>query len=165
MAAVETGQPRAHGKQKKKKRRVGVRIDMTPMVDVVLLLLTFFMLTTAFMKPQAMEINLPPDSKVKVEVPESQLLILRVASDFTIYWNMGSEPTKLEKIKFSDLKSFLIDKQKAIPKLITLLKVDREAKFKDMVDIMDTIVNTAKIERFSIVPMDDTDKKFMAKAA
>ncbi len=163
MAAVETGQPRAHGKQKKKKRRVGVRIDMTPMVDVVLLLLTFFMLTTAFMKPQAMEINLPPDSKIKVEVPESALLTLRVSPDFTIYWSMGSDP-KLQKIKYTDLKSFLIDKQKTIPKLITLLKIDREAKFKDMVDIMDTIVNTAKIERFSIVPMDDTDKKLMAKA-
>ncbi len=163
MAAVETGQPRAHGKQKKKKRRVGVRIDMTPMVDVVLLLLTFFMLTTAFMKPQAMEINLPPDSKVKIEVGESSLLTLRVAPDFTIYWSIGSDP-KLQKIKYADLKSFLIDKQKSIPKLITLLKIDREAKFKDMVDIMDTIVNTARIERFSIVAMEDVDKKLMAKA-
>jgi len=163
MAAVETGQPRAHGKQKKKKRRVGVRIDMTPMVDVVLLLLTFFMLTTAFMKPQAMEINLPPDSKISVEVPESSLLTLRVAKDFTIYWSIGSDP-KLEKIKFADLRSFLVDRNKSNPKLITLLKVDREATFKNMVDIMDTIVNTAKVERFSITPMTDADKKLIAKA-
>jgi len=163
MAAVETGQPRAHGKQKKKKRRVGVRIDMTPMVDVVLLLLTFFMLTTAFMKPQAMEINLPPDSKQTVEVAESSLLTLRVSPDFTIYWNVGSDP-KLQKIKFADLRAFLIEKNKENPKLITLLKIDREATFKDMVDIMDTIVNTAKVERFSITPMTDADKKLMAKA-
>jgi len=163
MAAVETGQPRAHGKQKKKKRRVGVRIDMTPMVDVVLLLLTFFMLTTAFMKPQAMEINLPPDSKTTVEVAESSLLTLRVSPDFTIYWNVGSDP-KLQKINFADLRSFLIQKNKENPKLITLLKIDRDATFKDMVDIMDTIVNTAKVERFSITPMTDADKKLMAKA-
>ena len=163
MAAVETGQTRAHGKQKKKKRRVGVRIDMTPMVDVVLLLLTFFMLTTAFMKPQAMEINLPPDSKISVEVAESSLLTLRVSTDFTIFWNVGSDP-KLQKIKFADLRSFLVDRNKSNPKLITLLKVDREATFKSMVDIMDTIVNTAKVERFSITPMTDADKKLMAKA-
>ncbi|HEY6951878.1 MAG TPA: biopolymer transporter ExbD [Bacteroidota bacterium] len=162
MAAVETGQPRAHGKQKKKKRRVGVRIDMTPMVDMVLLLLTFFMLTTAFMKPQAMEINLPPDTKTTVEVAESSLLILRVAQNFTIYWSVGSDP-KLQKIEFKDLRSFLVDHNKANPKLITLLKVDREATFKNMVDIMDTIVNTAKVERFSIAPMTDADKKLMAK--
>jgi biopolymer transport protein ExbD len=163
MAAVETGQPRAHGKQKKKKRRVGVRIDMTPMVDVVLLLLTFFMLTTAFMKPQAMEINLPPDTKTTVEVAESSLLTLRVSTDFTIFWSIGSDP-KLQKMKFEDLRAFLVDRNKANPKLITLLKVDREATFKNMVDIMDTIVNTAKVERFSIAPMTDADKKLMAKA-
>lgn len=163
MAAVETGQPRAHGKQKKKKRRVGVRIDMTPMVDVVLLLLTFFMLTTAFMKPQAMEINLPPDSKTTVEVAASSLLILRVAPNFTIYWSVGDDP-KLQKIEFKDLRSFLVDRNKTNPKLITLLRIDREATFKNMVDIMDTIVNTAKVERFSIAPMTDADKKLMAKA-
>ncbi len=163
MAAVETGQPRAHGKQKKKKRRVGVRIDMTPMVDVVLLLLTFFMLTTAFMKPQAMEINLPPNKSQTVDVGESSLLTLRVAPDFTIYWNVGSDP-KLQKIEFKDLRSFLVDRNKANPKLITLLKIDRDAKFKNMVDIMDTIVNTAKVERFTIAPMGDVDKKLMAKA-
>ncbi len=163
MAAVETGQPRAHGKQKKKKRRVGVRIDMTPMVDVVLLLLTFFMLTTAFMKPQAMEINLPPQKGQTVDVAESSLLTLRVAPNFTIYWNTGSDP-KLQKVEFKDLRSFLVDRNKANPKLITLLKIDREATFKNMVDIMDTIVNTAKVERFSIAPMTDYDKKLMAKA-
>ncbi len=163
MAAVETGQPRAHGKQKKKKRRVGVRIDMTPMVDVVLLLLTFFMLTTAFMKPQAMEINLPPNKTQTVEVGENSLLTLRIAPDFTIYWNSGSDP-KLQKIEFKDLRSFLVDRNKANPKLITLLKVDRDAKFKNMVDIMDTIVNTAKVERFTIAPMTDVDKKLIAKA-
>jgi biopolymer transport protein ExbD len=163
MAAVETGQTRAHGKQKKKKRRVGVRIDMTPMVDVVLLLLTFFMLTTAFMKPQAMEINLPPNKTQTVDVAESKLLILRVSSNFTIYWSVGSD-TKLQKIDFKDLRSFLSDRNKTTPGLIALLKIDRDATFKNMVDVMDTFVNTAKLERFSIAPMTDADKKLMAKA-
>ncbi|HTP12950.1 MAG TPA: biopolymer transporter ExbD [Bacteroidota bacterium] len=163
MAAVETGQPRSHGKQKKKKRRVGVRIDMTPMVDVVLLLLTFFMLTTAFMKPQAMEINLPPNKQQTVDVAESKLLILRVSSDFKIYWSVGSD-TKLQKVDFKDLRSFLADRNKSTPGLIALLRIDRDATFKNMVDIMDTFVNTAKLERFSIAPMTDADKKLMAKA-
>ena len=163
MAAVETGQPRAHGKQKKKKRRVGVRIDMTPMVDVVLLLLTFFMLTTIFNQPQAMEINLPQDTKTTVEVKESSLLTLRVAPDKTVYWNVGSE-TKLQKVEMKDLRTFLTDRNRANPQLITLLKIDREASFKTMVDIMDEIVNMAKVQRFSLAPMTDVDKKLIAKA-
>jgi biopolymer transport protein ExbD len=163
MAAVETGQPRSHGKQKKKKRRVGVRIDMTPMVDVVLLLLTFFMLTTMFNKPQAMEINLPPDAKTTVEVKESSLLTLRVAPDLTIYWNKGSDP-KLQKLAMKDLRTFLTECNKENPQLITLLKIDRDATFKAMVDVMDEIVNMAKLQRFSLAPMTDVDKKLIAKA-
>ena len=50
-----------HGKKKGKARakKHGTHIDMTPMVDLACLLLTFFMLTTAFSKPKVMEIVLP----------------------------------------------------------------------------------------------------------
>ena len=60
MAAVESGQPRSHGKGgKKKKKRVGVRIDMTPMVDIGFLLLIFYMATTQFKPPEKKQVNLP----------------------------------------------------------------------------------------------------------
>lgn len=56
MAAVDTAEHRGHkkGKKRKKARRIAIRIDMTPMVDVAFLLLTFFMLTTQMTKPQTM---------------------------------------------------------------------------------------------------------------
>src|SRR5512139_3366320 len=102
MAAVESGESRSHaraGKKHKKKRRLAIRIDMTPMVDVAFLLLTFFMLTTVFNKPQTMELNLPPDEKAQVEVAESSLLTLRVDKDGVIFWNIGNEP--LQKLPFN----------------------------------------------------------------
>ena len=78
MAGAEVAESKSHAKgKKKKKKRAGVHIDMTPMVDVAMLLLTFFMLTTVFNKPQTMELNLPPDDNVKVEVPASALLTVR----------------------------------------------------------------------------------------
>jgi biopolymer transport protein ExbD len=162
MAAVETGQPRSHGKGKKKKRRVGVRIDMTPMVDVALLLLTFFMLTTVFSKPQTMELNLPPDQR-PIPIPASSLLTLRVAPDFTIYWSKGDEPSKLQKVPFSEIRKFLIDQDRATHKMVTLIKIDRDAKYNNMVDLIDE-VNLANITRFSLAPMNDDDKRLMAKA-
>ena len=84
MGAVDTPQPRA-GKGKGKafrrpKRRVGIRIDMTPMVDVAFLLLIFFMVTTVFRLPQAMELNLPPKD-AEVDVAESSVLMLYVYED------------------------------------------------------------------------------------
>lgn len=163
MAAVETGAPRAAGKGKKKKRRLSVRIDMTPMVDVVMLLLTFFMLTTVFSRPQAMELNLPPDYKTKVEVAESALLTLRVTSDFKIFWNVGSDP-KLQQVTFEEVRQFLRDRLRANPKLIVLIKIDRDATYNNMVDLLDE-VNLAEITRFSLAPMTADDKKLLAKVA
>ncbi|MCX7983410.1 MAG: biopolymer transporter ExbD [Bacteroidetes bacterium] len=164
MAAVDTGAPRSDQKgKKKKKRRLSIHIDMTPMVDVIMLLLTFFMLTTVFSRPQAMELNLPPDFKTKVEVAESALLTLRVTNDFKIYWSMGSDP-KLQRIEFSDLRRFLIERKNANPKLITLIKIDRDATYNNMVDLIDE-VNLAEINRFSLAPMTADDKKLLAKVA
>jgi biopolymer transport protein ExbD len=165
MAGADVAESKSHAKgQKKKKKRAGVRIDMTPMVDVAMLLLTFFMLTTVFSKPQTMELNLPPDSKVQVEVAATTLLTVRVAPNMEIYWNMGNEPTALKKITFRELRPLLIEKLRNIPKLITLVQIDRDAKYNDMVDIIDEL-NLANITRFSIAPMKDTDKKLIARVA
>jgi biopolymer transport protein ExbD len=163
MAGADVAESKSHAKgKKKKKKRAGVRIDMTPMVDVAMLLLTFFMLTTVFNKPQTMELNLPPDEKVKVEVAASTLLTVRVTPNMEIYWNMGNEPTALKKIAFKELRPLLIERLRGIPKLITLVQIDRDAKYNDMVDIIDEL-NLANITRFSIAPLKDTDKKLIAR--
>lgn len=164
MAAVDTGAPRGRERKKKKKhpkRRVGIRIDMTPMVDVAFLLLTFFMLTTTMSKPQTMEINLPP-SDTKVEVAESNLLTLRVNEAGKIFWAIGIN--KPELIEFKDLRQFLSQKVQENPKLITLIKIDRKGKYSMMVDIMDEL-NLANITRFSLAPMQDVDKKLIEKVS
>ena len=163
MSGGEVVESKSHAKgKKKKKKRAGVRIDMTPMVDVAMLLLTFFMLTTVFNKPQTMELNLPPDDKVQVEVAASTLLTVRIAPNLTIYWSMGNEPTVLKKVTFKELRPLLVEKLRSNPKLITLVQIDRDAKYNDMVDIMDEL-NLANITKFSIAPMKDADKKLMAR--
>ena len=162
MAAVETGQPRSHGKGKKKKRRIGVRIDFTPMVDVAFLLLTFFVYTTTMSRPTTMELNLPPDDKTKVEVAESNLLTLRIAPNGGIFWSTGTEIPK--KVDFKDLRQQLLEKNRSNPKLITLVKVDREGTYNMMVNIMDEL-NLANITRFSLAPLVDADKALIKKAS
>ena len=164
MAGMDGGAaPRGHDKKKKKhkkKRRLGVRIDMTPMVDVAFLLLTFFMLTTSMRRPQTMEINLPPE-KAQVEVAESNLLTLRVKDDGSIFWNVGAELPK--KVEFKDLGSFVREKNRQNSRLITLIKVDRKGKYHYMVDVMDEL-NLANVNRFSLAPMLDADKLILQKA-
>ncbi len=164
MADVDLSQSKGKQKHggKKKRKRIAVRVDMTPMVDVAFLLLTFFMLTTSMSKPQTMEINLPPSEK-NAEVAASNLLTLRITDDFRIFWNIGTE--KAVTVDGTDKKSRLInlgkllkERNRANPKLITLIKVDGKAKYIDMVDVMDEL-NINDITRFSLAPMQDDDKK------
>lgn len=158
MADVSASQSRGKQKHAKKKvHRVGVRIDMTPMVDVAFLLITFFMLTTTMSKPQTMEINLPP-SETTVEVAESNLLTLRVSEAFDIFWAVGTE--KPQEVEFKELGKLLKEKNLANPRLITLVKVDPKAKYINMVDIIDEL-NLADVTRFSLAPMGDEDRKLI----
>jgi len=161
MAGGDVAESKSHSKGKRKKgRRLGIRIDMTPLVDVAFLLLTFFMYTTSMSRPQTMEINLPPDKNVKVEIPETTLLTLRVNDKGTIYWNFALDAPKI--IDFKDLRAFLIDKQNAIPKLTVVLKIDRQGKYKMMVDLIDEL-NVSHVQRFSIAPLTDPDKALIAR--
>ena len=163
MADVGDAGSKGHGKKKKKHkkmRRISIRIDMTPMVDVAFLLLTFFIMTTTMNRPQTMEINLPP-SNTNVEVAESNLLTLLIKEDGTVFYNIGTEIPA--KILFKDLRGMLTQKSLQNPKLITLIKIDRKGKYNMMVDIMDEL-NLANITRFSLAPMMDGDKKRLEKA-
>ncbi len=156
--------PKSHGKKGKKRRkgrRLGTRIDFTPLVDVAFLLLTFFMFTTSMSRPQVMEINLPPDKNVKVEIGESNLLTLRVSDKGDVFWNIGLEaPTR---IAATDLRPFLRDKSQANPKLVVLLKIERTGKYTQMVNLIDDF-GRSNVERFSLAPLLEQDKVLMAKA-
>jgi biopolymer transport protein ExbD len=102
MADVNTGDDgggkKKHGKQRAKKS--STRIDMTPMVDLGFLLLTFFILTTTFNKPQAMEINMPVKDKdltdeEKNKVPAEHTLNLILTDNNVVYWYFGvPDPNK-----------------------------------------------------------------------
>ena len=108
-----------------------------------------------------MEINLPPND-VNVEIAESNLLTLRIDEAKMIYYSVGMDVPK--KLKFEDLKKFLVESASQNPKLVVLLKIDRKGKFNYMVDIIDEL-NMAKLDRFSIAPMTEIDLKEMARAS
>jgi biopolymer transport protein ExbD len=159
MGAVDTPQPKS-GKKKgvgfhRPKRRVGIRIDMTPMVDIAFLLLIFFMVTTVFRTPQALEINLPPDEKVKIEVAQSKVLTLRVLESDRVYWRRGEDPwarTDLQGLT-NVFKPFAGNKE-----LVVLIQIDRDAKFRNMVEVIDEL-DVAQLTRFSLTTLEPDAKK------
>lgn len=77
-----------------KAKRVGFRLDMTPMVDVAFLLLTFFMLTTKFRPPETVSIDLP-QSHSNMKLPESDVMTVTVASDNSMLMGLSSQPARV----------------------------------------------------------------------
>lgn len=126
---------------------------MTPMVDVAFLLLIFFMVTTVFSRPLAMEVNMP-DPDAKVEVPESNVMTVYVEADDSIHARMGTG--ELSDYSWETLFQAFSGNYQANPALIILVKIHRDARYEMMVDMMDAL-EEAGMERFSVVPMSDRD--------
>lgn len=159
MAGLDMGGGgQSHGKKgvglRRKKRRVGVRLDMTPMVDVAFLLLIFFMVTTVFRRPLAMEVNMP-EKDVKVEVAESNVMTMYIREDDKIFYKMAKGP--LTDVKWSEMAQLWKAQTLLNPELIILVKVDRKARYERMVDMMDELEG-ADMSRFSLIPMEEVDR-------
>ncbi len=153
---VERSKPGKSGGLRRPKRRLAIRIDMTPMVDIAFLLLIFYMVSTVFAQPQAMEINLPDaDEKTDVEVKASNLLSIWVDSTNAVYWKIGFAtpdslpellpakqglPDSLGNVIDTDaLINLLAERNRDNDKLNTLVLIHRKAKFSSMVEALDDI--------------------------
>jgi biopolymer transport protein ExbD len=144
-----------------KTKRVGFKLDMTPMVDVAFLLLTFFMLTTQFKPAQVAEIVLP-ESHSKFKLPDSDVMTITVDKEGHIYLGLDSknlrarvfgEANKLKsgiEVELKDLGGLLRQARLSNFKLRTVIKGDREAEYKVIQDVMD-ILQKENITRFNLV--------------
>ena len=156
--APETG---GKGKGKQTTKPAGVRIDMTPMVDVIMLLLTFFMLTTTLSAPQLMKISLPKgDVKDKVKVDMGNVLFVRVSYKGNIYFSNGHSDGSESPMEKTDIKNVAKQLESIYAQnnnLLLLLKFDRKMKYSVMSDIFDEI-SRAKIEkRYAFLKMEPAD--------
>jgi len=146
---------------KHKKKRIGTRIDMTPMVDVAMLLLTFFMMTTSFKPPEDVEVIIPA-SHSEFKLPESHIMMLYVSKDGKLFLGVDSQ-TLMERLfgaQYKYRKSVEVDKNALgnllitarinDPKLRTVIKGDKDSPYGPMEDVMDLLVK-AKITRFNIL--------------
>ena len=126
----------AEGKQKggkKKAKKFSTRIDMPPMVDLMCLLITFFMLTTAFSKPKAMEITLPEKKDdPNVEAPKieaNRTINILLSGNDQIYYYFGVADPKLplpELIKTDyskdGIRKMLLQRNKIVFKAVSELR-------------------------------------------
>jgi biopolymer transport protein ExbD len=117
---------------RKKRKILSAHLDMTPMVDLMCLLITFFMLTTAFSKPKIIEITMPedPGNGPRPPVPGFRVVNIVLSGDDKVYYYFGSLDSKevpkpeLSKTEYGDkgILKILLERNKIIFKKVEELK-------------------------------------------
>ncbi|UOQ98458.1 biopolymer transporter ExbD [Hymenobacter sp. 5317J-9] len=164
-------QPQAAGPNKAGKRRakkMSTRIDMTPMVDLAFLLLTFFMLTTTFAKPYTLELQMPVKSTDNTPIRERDALTIILGKGHQVHYFFGLNAPNDNTVAAPELKTttfaadgirqVLLRRSQQRPGLVVLIKPSDDSKYQDMVDILDemSITNQKKYALVNITPADLT---------
>jgi biopolymer transport protein ExbD len=141
----------------KKKRRIGISIDMTPMVDVAFLLLIFFMTTTQFQPPEKDKIDLPK-SNSEAKSPESDIIVIAVTKApnvFVVYKVRTAEGMEEKRIELNpaslntDLGPALQRARAANPAARLIVKMDKGAHYGIVADMVAGL-QQANATRFNV---------------
>jgi biopolymer transport protein ExbD len=172
MAELDTsgGGKNKGGKVRSKKQ--STRVDLTAMVDLAFLLITFFMLTTTLAKPQAMDMALPDKDKVdqqELTVADNRTMTILLGSGNRLEWYMGMvdnpmTPPQVDNYGRNGIRKALIENSKKViaatgdPKkgLIVLIKPSDQSNYRNFVDILDEM-KVSNIQQYAIVDISEPE--------
>lgn len=170
MAQLDTGGGKADKGGKVRSKKQNASVDLTAMVDLAFLLITFFMLTTSLSKPQSMDLAMPDkDEKIDTEIliDENRTMNLVLGPDNKIQMYMGQinspkEGPKALTYNKESLRKEILEKIKSVPlatrttkkpngePLIVLIKASEESTYMNLVDVLDEIA-IGKVQVYAIV--------------
>ena len=165
MAEISQGGGGGKGDGKVRVKKASTKIDMTPMVDLAFLLLTFFILTTTLNKPQTMELTMPEKPKGDEKLPEvneKKVVTVILGADNKIYWYTGITDPTVEVTTYdkTGIRKVLQQKDQEIPGMIVLIKPAKDSRYKNMVDILDEMTITS-MKRFAMVKITPVDEELV----
>lgn len=180
MAELNTAQKGDGKKVRSKKQNPGV--DLTAMVDLAFLLITFFILTTTLSQPQSMDLAMPDKSPTdptesQTETPAWRTLTVVLGEDDKVVWygggldnpNPGEEPTVVGYGK-NGIRQVILDRSKQVQadprrtkpeeSLVIIIKPSDKANYKNLVDILDEMAITQE-KRYAVVDMTEEDEQML----
>ncbi|MBL7717858.1 MAG: biopolymer transporter ExbD [Flavipsychrobacter sp.] len=161
--------------QKSGKRKVQApRIDLTPMVDLGFLLITFFIFTTTMAKAHTMELNMPykTDQRTTAFTEESTLTLVPTAKRSVVYYEGAFHPDKkAERTAVSNIRQLLLAQQKkaaALPNsfspeahlLHVVIKPAPDCTYEDVINILDEM-NILDIRYYALDDISIPEKEWM----
>jgi len=156
--------------QKSPKKSRSIKIDMTPMVDLGFLLLTFFILTTTFNKPQAMEISMPLDKDSTSLLKAENTLNIILSEDDKIFWFMGDLINSSIKPEINEtgfgkegIRKVLIEKNKkdyALHKQLEAAFIEGKISQEEMDEKAKAIRNDKRSEKLYVLIKPDEKARY-----
>jgi biopolymer transport protein ExbD len=137
------------------------RIDLTPMVDLGFLLITFFIFTTSMTEPTAMKLRMPHDAIDKndsMQTPDSGAMSILMAGDNRLYYYFGIpsiDPASIIATDYKAIRNIIIEKKRSTDPedFMILLKSSKEARYQNTVDMLDEMyINDVK--RYALLDWD-----------
>jgi biopolymer transport protein ExbD len=170
MAEMDTSSGGGHkkGPGVKKGKKLSTRVDLTPMVDLGFLLITFFIFTTTMSQPTAMKLFLPKDTEKPEEqnkIKASGALTIMLGKDNGVFYYEGEllpDGSNFKSSNFKDIREEIINKKKSTnpDDFVVVIKPGPEATYKNTVDILDEMtINDVK--RYAMVDIFDTEIQLM----
>lgn len=155
----------------KKAKKASTRVDLTPMVDLGFLLITFFIFTTTISQPTALKLNLPKDTDKPEEqnkLKESGALTLLLGKNDNVYFYEGQLNPAASNLQTSNMKKIrdeIIKKKRSTPKddLMIVIKPSEESTYKDVVDALDEMTINA-IDRYALVDISEVEGQLVKKS-
>lgn len=172
MAELDTSGGGKKGGGKVRTKKANTKVDLTAMVDLAFLLITFFMLTTSLSKPIAMDIAKPDKdekNEQRLELRASQTMTILLGKNDKVAWYMGEAGKSQPNIEnFSQVRaSIMKNKRDVLAKsgksIVVVIKPTSASKYKNFVDIMDEL-NIAQIKSAPAIDDEyilDSEKDFM----
>ncbi|MES2111402.1 MAG: biopolymer transporter ExbD [Bacteroidota bacterium] len=145
-------------------KRMHVRVDLTAMVDLAFLLITFFMLTTSLTKPKAMDVVMPADGPPGDVFETSTMSICLGAKNKAVFY-LGIPGKPLTEPKLSgygqEIRKAIVDMSKQVyastgRPMMVLIKPGEHSRYSDLVDALDEM-NINKIQSYAIAKITPED--------
>ena len=174
MAEMDTSSGGGHkkGPGVKKGKKLSTRVDLTPMVDLGFLLLTFFVFTTTMSQSTAMNMNEPKDDKEKqLKVKNSGAMTILLGKGNQVYYYFGQLMPEtisqdFKSTTFKGIRELILEKKKStnIDDLMYIIKSDDKSTFKNAIDILDEMaISAIPAGHYAEVPMVPVEKMLIEK--
>jgi biopolymer transport protein ExbD len=141
MAELDTAATHKKGPGVKKSKKRSTRVDLTPMVDLGFLLITFFIFTTTMSRPRVMPLILPKDVPPidQTPTPKSAVITLLLAKNDQVYYYEEDDPKQMKVSDFKGIRDIILDKKRRTDTtwFQVILKPSKDATYKNTVAILD----------------------------